>query len=521
MFTDALWEEWSSKEEANYRLVNGKRKFLKKSYLHLDNRFWFPEKKEELKKILQDRLLLQDSNGKKRYWSFSPFLRVLVKTPRFRYDEEFKTFNLESKIRPICFASHLDSLIFGFYAYGLTKVYEGYIDKAGFSDSVLAYRSNLGGKSNIQFAKEAFEIIRLKGECTAIALDIKGYFDHIDHGILKKNWAQILNAPIPDDQYKIFKTLTKYSYVNQLNILKRYNIDLAKLKRLGKMPATLLEIVPGDQDYQKYTRLRTDGLIVTNEHPNKETGRHNGIPQGSSLSALMSNVYLIEFDRELFHRSQAEGFVYRRYCDDILIICETSKANEIKDYVIKKICDEFYLTIQQRKVDITDFYLNSKGRLAAFNRKKLENLNRSGLSLKDEKRVSKPLQYLGFEFDGTNIRIRTSSLSRYFRKMKARLDKTVAMSYSAKAKSDKIFKKQIFERYSHLGKRNFLSYAYMASNKEFTNVAGMIKEGMNSSAIRKQISRHFAILMTSLKAKNHRRYSYKLLKGKADNLMKV
>ena len=39
------------------------------------------------------------------------------------------------------------------------------------------------------------------------------------------------------------------------------------------------------------------------------------------------------------------------------------------------------------------------------------------------------------------------------------------MAYGATAKSDKIFLQQLFEKYSHLGVRNFITYAYNASKK--------------------------------------------------------
>lgn len=523
MFTEDLWKQWSSQEEKNYKIIKGKHKFLKKSYLHFDERFWFPDRKDEIKKILENNLIITDKRtGKKKYWGFSPFLRILMKTPRYRYQEEFKTFELETKVRPICFASHIDSLIFSYYSFALTRQYEAFIKKEGFDDCVLAYRSNLDGKSNIQFAKEVFEYIRDRNECTAVALDIKGYFDHIDHQILKASWQKVLGGRLPEDQYRLFKVLTKYCYVNQSSLLKKYGVDLRDLKKNGRIPQTLLQpVLQGGKDFEKFDQLRQDQLIVVNNAPDKETSRFNGIPQGSALSALLSNIYLIDFDQLLYAKSLKDGFLYRRYCDDILVVCNKEEATALQDFICKKICTDFYLTIQGKKVDITDFHRNSKGHIRAFNRKKVEKLNLSLYSVREEKRVYKPLQYLGFEFDGQQIRIRNSSVSRYFRKMKARLDKTVYMAYSPNGKDERIFKKQLFERYTHLGKRNFLSYAYRSSLKEYTNAENIVKPAMNSPAIRKQLARHVSILMNSLRAKNMRRFNHKMRAGKERQLMKV
>ena len=267
------WALWSEQEESNYQLVknnSGKtvKKYLKKGYTHFDHKFWFPERKNELKEILSKGLKRYNQKEKRyEWWAFSPFLKVLLKTPRYKYQQSEGHYDLETKTRPICFASHMDGLIFGFYSFVLTKKYEEYLEKENITSIPLAYRSNLDGKCNIQFAKEVFDVIKTRKECTAIALDIKGYFDHIDHSILKEKWKKINNNNLPPDQYKLFKVLTEYSYVSKKSILKKYNINLKKLK---KYPNTLLDLVPGTKAIEKFKRLRADKLIVTNNKPNKK-----------------------------------------------------------------------------------------------------------------------------------------------------------------------------------------------------------------------------------------------------------
>ena len=271
MFTkeefEVYWDDWFKQEESNYIIKKNKlgvevKKYLKKGYTHFDLRFWFPDRKYELKEILEKGLRFYHKKHKREeWWAFSPFLKILLKTPRYKYHQAEGLYDLETKIRPICFASHIDGLIFGFYSYALTKKYESYIAKGGFSECPLAYRSNLNGKCNIQFSKEVFNEIQKRGNCSAIALDIKGYFDHIDHIILKEKWSKINGGPLPDDQYKLYKALTQYSYVSKNSILKKYNIILNKLY---PQPSTLLNLVPGTKDFEKFNRLRDDKLIVTN-----------------------------------------------------------------------------------------------------------------------------------------------------------------------------------------------------------------------------------------------------------------
>ena len=99
--------------------------------------------------------------------------------------------------------------------------------------------------------------------------------------------------------------------------------------------------------------------------------------------------------------------------------------------------------------------------------------------------------------------------------MKGRIIKSIVMSYSDKSKKDKILKKQIFERYSHLGKRNFLSYAINSSKEFYSNSKGDKKEGMNSLSIKRQLTSHFSIMEQCIEDKSFQRYELKLVKRNA------
>jgi len=512
MFTEELWESWSTQESNNYTIEKGENPYRKKGYTHFDHRFWFPDRKDELKTILQNGLkVYKKSVDRTEFWSFNPFLKMLIKTPRYRYQESEGYYDLDTKVRPICFASHIDSLIFGFYSHCITKEYEKYIKEHSFDECVLAYRSDLH-LSNIQFAKEVFEKVRSKGNCTAIALDIKGYFDNIDHNVLKDKWKKVLNLEeLPNDQFKIFKALTHYSYVSKESIYKTFK---GKRKREHKEPNTLLDLIPAGKDFEKYALLREKKLIVTNNAINNQTKNPVGIPQGSAMSALLSNIYLIDYDKTMKEKAKAEGFIYRRYCDDILIICDTEKATALQTFAIEKISNDYHLTIQPKKVETIDFHFNSRNIIRAFKRDK-KNLSITVVTnSSNEQKFYKSLQYLGFEFNGQDIFIRSSSLSRYFRKMKARIVKTVSMAYSPKGKVDKIFQKQIFERYSHKGERNFISYAMKSAKEKYQNSKGDWREGMNSKAITKQIAKHMTLIETTLRKKNEQRLNYKALRRK-------
>jgi hypothetical protein len=83
-------------------------------------------------------------------------------------------------------------------------------------------------------------------------------------------------------------------------------------------------------------RTRTGYLVKRKDFPKQicsgkqfrdklasKTKQHSesfGIPQGSPISDLLANIYLVDFDCEIQSLVSSVGGVYRRYSDDILII---------------------------------------------------------------------------------------------------------------------------------------------------------------------------------------------------------
>ncbi len=492
LYTDELWERFAAKFGKFESEVKVKK------YPQLDPYFNFFKHKDEIKKLVSDPTLEKIATH-----SFLPFVKILTKTPRYRYQENENEYGLETKIRPISFASHFDTYIYGFFAFALNEKYQTYISKNGFSNCVLAYRTDLNGKCNIQFAKDVFSIVRAKIEkensCTVIALDIKGYFDNIDHKILKEKWCKVLEVEnLPMDQFKVFKTITNYSYVNKDSVIKHFQVNLNKIKKEGQKWQSLLDLIPdklnGPKFNQKLSLLRERKLIIRNLPKQGEDGKmqFKGIPQGSPMSSVLSNIYLMDFDSWLNDLSIKMDFSYQRYCDDLIIICKTEDVTEINAKVLLKI-KEYNLEIQSKKTELIEFKKNSQGRIRGFNRKKINEL-KVKITSTNEQKFYKNLQYLGFEYNGQNIYIRPGSLSRYFKKMKGRIVKTILMAYSKKSKTNHIKKKQIYTKYSHFGSRNFITYAYNAAKETYSNNKKELKEGMNSKSILRQLSSHLSII---------------------------
>ena len=211
-----------------------------------------------------------------------------------------------------------------------------------------------------------------------------------------------------------------------------------------------------------------------------------------------------------------QGWVYRRYCDDLLIICDTEAANDLYEDIKAKIAT-YAVKIQTKKTDIIEFRLNSKGKIRGINKAAID-ATKTVISTSNEQLYYKNLQYLGFEYNGTNIYVRHTSLSRYFRKAKGRIVKSVMMAYSDKSNVKKIFRKGIYEKYSHIGRRNFIQYARNAASKTYANSRGDVREGMDSPSIKKQISAHFSIIEREIKKTSGSRFINKTEKKQKRDL---
>ena len=144
--------------------------------------------------------------------SFMPFIECPLETRRFsKHLEKLRLIesgenphNIDAlrvkKPRPIKYASHQDSQIYSYYRAILASQYEKLLISFNLTNYVIAYRKIATienpekGKCNIHYAKEAFDEIVNRGQSTAITIDIKGFFESLDHEFLYKKWCQILEV---------------------------------------------------------------------------------------------------------------------------------------------------------------------------------------------------------------------------------------------------------------------------------------------------------------------------------------
>lgn len=469
--------------------------------------------------------------------AFLPFIHKTSKVKKFRKDysnldgslnEEFKSgtkvLRKESeKKRELFYASHMDSLIFSYYAMLLSNSYEDKIKENQLDEVVNAYRSvpvnpsknDSSNKCNIDFANDVFKYVLTykKEEFTVIAFDISSFFDNLNHKLLRDVWADVLGVEkLPIDHFNVFKNITRFSHVDIVDIFEEFKdkIYTRKINKLGE----LLEIKQKKVDKIKYLRNQ-DAIAFCKEkeffklkgkllQPSKtriiddiEVYRDFGIPQGSPISSVLANIYLLHFDTLVNKFISDNGGIYRRYSDDMVVICPIACKEVLTQLVYEEI-KKYKLEIQEKKTQIFQFKRNDKKLICGQEFEGVTNWNKNFI-------------YLGFEFDGSNVLLKSASISGYYRKMKRSVRR--AKYFSTRKYSpnkDIIFKRRIFKKFSYKGAKrnrkfiwneeekkfiktdsynwgNFLSYAYKASNILINN------------KIKQQTKRHWNILNKLIK----------------------
>lgn len=453
MLNEALFTKWIEKEE---RASLGK----KRRYAHFDPKIDFLKNISKLKDYFSN-------TQKVSIHAFYPFIKSDIIVPRYKktgkLNENGKPIRkLEPKERPIAYASHFDAFIYSWYSTLLSDKYEQKTKDLGIYDCVLAYLEK--DKSNIEFAHEVFEYIKSKGECVALAFDVSSFFDGLDHEHLKKMWAFTLNEKkLPEDHFNVFKSVTSYTTVQKIRVESEFGIPSKREKGIQ-----ILRIC-SPKDFRD--KVRNGGMIEKNPYTNKvlgstRIGQKCGIPQGSPISACLSNMYMIEFDLEINKMIFKLGGLYRRYCDDIVVVVKIEDAIKVKNAILKIIVN-YHLEINDSKTEVTYFKTNANGKL-------------TGLDSTEKLAKEKNMQYLGFEFNGENAYIRSSSLSRYYRRMTARIRENLKAAYGNNSIGSKIFKKTLYNRYTEKGERNFISYAERAyEHMESKTIYNQIKNSSN------------------------------------------
>jgi hypothetical protein len=382
----------------------------------------------------------------------------------------------DKKERHIYFPSHLDSIIYSYYSHLLTKAYEEYLEDKPYGSVAVAYRKipigngKSGNKSNIEFAFEAFEFIEKNKhrKLSIIIADVTSFFDNLDHRILHRQWKRVLETTnLPDDHYTIFKNLVDNTYVNENELFKRFQHKLIierfrpndttqkilKRKKVSKIfnmrHENVVAFCEKDEFFDEATDLiRVDKPYKRDVRKKLNKKEKKGIPQGTPISATLANIYMLDFDERVYSEanSKSKEAYYQRYSDDLIIVCDQKDEKYFYDLIQKEIEVEANLEIQAKKTNVYRYELD-------------ENSIFKGGILKNETiNSNKQLEYLGFVYDGSKVKVKTAGFSKFYRTMKRSFRRGAHFAKKAHIPSDSLFETRLYKRFTHLGSKRRLKW---------------------------------------------------------------
>ena len=349
--------------------------------------------------------------------SFHPLLAYKRRERRIDFDQS--PWFIDFKDREIRYACHRDAAIFSLCANEITPHYEKGLRKRGLQDNVTAYRAGIG--SNVDFALDLFNQIRDRSTCYVACFDVSKFFDNICHVKLKDRICELMGvASLPPHLYRVFRQVTEARYVN------REAVEPALGGAAGK------------------ARLCSPTQFRSKIAPLISAAAKKGVAQGTSLSGLFANIYMIDFDAKIAEAVRLVGGVYRRYSDDIAVIAPDYISLCNLTRLINLEISHLELEINSKKTTVSGFYKTSSGLSRSFS----------------------DLQYLGFTFDGDRILIRSSSLRKFYSKMRMNVRRYVRLAAKNGIPKSELHMRGLVRRFTHWGDdRNFVQYAYRAARK--------------------------------------------------------
>jgi hypothetical protein len=395
--------------------------------------------------------------------------RPLPNAPKNEFGKRKRTVK-DPKERHIYYPSHIDSIVYSYYNYKLVKAYEYYLLSKKYNSVVVAYRKipigngKKGKKSNIEFAFDAFKFIECNKhrKLSIIIADVTSFFENLDHRILHRQWKRILNESynLPDDHYAIYKSLVDFKYVNENELFKRFQNQLIverskpnypaqkelKPKKVNKIYNIRNENVVAYCDTNDFFKRATDLIRVDKPYNTALRNSNNmskkkGIPQGTPISATLANIYMLDFDERIYNEANSykKNAYYQRYSDDIIIICDQKDEKYFTNLLEEEIELKAKLEIQISKTNIYHYEYDN------------HLIFRGGMIKENAIHYNKQLEYLGFEYDGQHVRVKTAAFSKFYRNMRRSFKRGAHFAKASHIPSDSLYETRLYKRYTHLG----------------------------------------------------------------------
>lgn len=379
--------------------------------------------------------------------SFYPFIHYSKQLNKYKKEQGMKKGEIRPKTREICYSAHVDRYIYSYYGFLINQSYNQYALKHGIDKSAVAYRDNLG-ENNIHFAKKTIDFIRKSEKCHIIIGDFTKFFDMLDHEYLKKCLCEILGGDRSwDDFYAVFKNITRFSIweltdLLELNGLQETEKDISVLNNKRR--------VLSKNEFRKNKKK----YVIRNKEA-------YGIPQGSAISAVLANVYMIKVDERINQICSKYEGMYMRYSDDFIAIIPRLNDEEFKkclNTILNEIKSVPRLELQSEK---TQIFRYDKTELKSCNSAFFENVVDG----------QNKMDYLGFSFNGKEVEIRDKTITKYYYRLYRKLN-TIVKNRGYTKNQKRISCKNVYDRYSIKGahikdkdgkvRGNFITYVQRA-----------------------------------------------------------
>ena len=354
--------------------------------------------------------------------AFKPFVHFEKVTKKFNGKDRIP------KIRQLNYASHYDRCIYQYYAYLLNEKYNEKAKELKINNVAIAYRDILK-KSNVHFAKQAFDFIKSHNDCVVIIADFTNFFDTLSHKYLKMQLCKLLDVEkLTEDYYKVFKNITRYSYVEKEEI-----DELCKALKIEQNKRILMPIKV----------LRENSKYI------KQNKNEYGVPQGVAISSILSNIYMIEFDKNCQEMMRKMGGLYLRYSDDSIFVFPKKKKIDAK---------WLYSQITSEIKKIPNLVLSpNKTRVYFCDKRLVENCD---IEIGNKQNSKNEIDYLGFSYDGKTIKIREKTISKYYYRA---YKKAKTIVWQRKYLGKRVGTTNLYKIYTKKGSKeddgNFLTYA--------------------------------------------------------------
>ena len=166
---------------------------------------------------------------------------------------------------------------------------------------------------------------------------------------------------------------------------------------------------------------------------------------------------MVNFDRQLFAFMKSIGGYYRRYSDDIIISCDAGKSEDVMS-MLKRLISEVELEIAEEK---TNFFSvkNEVGKIIITDKKTLN---------------TSAIEYLGLSFDGSVIRLKNKSISKYYHKMKRTINTKTHFAINKTDKSGGVlFAQQLLRKFTPIGSKHHPILRRSKTDKSVFNNTGL------------------------------------------------